>query len=497
MNLSSTQIKDTYGNLLTIGTVAGTPTTGTLQNGAGSDLTSITLNGGAVFNEGGGNFDFRVEGQGDANLLFVDASTARVGIGTNAPNGKLDVQGGTIEFDPGTGADSTRAFNFNIGGENYGKILVPSGSGGAMAFSTGGIGSVSERLRITSTGNVGIGTISPGSKLAISDNGTGLVFINAASGEFNLGLLAGVGSTDAYVYQRANAAMIFGTNNTERLRITGAGNVGIGETTPTSRLHVAAASGAVLKVFGADISNIAVVSGATKGVRIGADSTRGFIEGVDNTGIAQFHPLTLGGSDIRFATSGVSNEKMKITATEMVVNDLQLDYDFRVEGDTDSHLIFADAGNDRVGISTSTPQATLHVDGITCVNDNYWILSANASTAQSNTHTITISFTSQASQWSAYIVEVIYASSHNNTNAAYGGRATYSCATLTSITDVTELEDIGTDVSFAATTSGMDLIITATSTATAGQEPNRIGAVVRITRGNNAESNRPTGITLA
>lgn len=40
------------------------------------------------------DMDFRVEGNGDANLLFTDAGNDKVGIGTNAPNSKLDVVGG-------------------------------------------------------------------------------------------------------------------------------------------------------------------------------------------------------------------------------------------------------------------------------------------------------------------------------------------------------------------------------------------------------------------
>ena len=38
MNLSGTQLKDTYGNLLTIETSAGTPTSGILQNGDGNNV---------------------------------------------------------------------------------------------------------------------------------------------------------------------------------------------------------------------------------------------------------------------------------------------------------------------------------------------------------------------------------------------------------------------------------------------------------------------------
>ena len=43
MNLTNKQIEDTYGNLLTIGTTAGSPQEGTLQNGAGEDITSLTV----------------------------------------------------------------------------------------------------------------------------------------------------------------------------------------------------------------------------------------------------------------------------------------------------------------------------------------------------------------------------------------------------------------------------------------------------------------------
>ena len=43
MNLSNKSIQSTVGNLLTIGSAAGTPTTGTLQNGVGQDITSLTL----------------------------------------------------------------------------------------------------------------------------------------------------------------------------------------------------------------------------------------------------------------------------------------------------------------------------------------------------------------------------------------------------------------------------------------------------------------------
>jgi hypothetical protein len=55
------------------------------STGAVAVSTALTANGGVVFNDAGADVDFRVEGDTDANLLFVDASTDRVGIGTSSP----------------------------------------------------------------------------------------------------------------------------------------------------------------------------------------------------------------------------------------------------------------------------------------------------------------------------------------------------------------------------------------------------------------------------
>ncbi len=46
-----------------------------------------------VFNDGGGDYNFRVESNNDANLLFTDGGTDRIGIGNNSPTSKLDVSG--------------------------------------------------------------------------------------------------------------------------------------------------------------------------------------------------------------------------------------------------------------------------------------------------------------------------------------------------------------------------------------------------------------------
>ena len=53
----------------------------------------MTFNGSGIFNEDGGDYDFRVEGETDEYLLFIDASTNRIGMGTSTPSERLHVEG--------------------------------------------------------------------------------------------------------------------------------------------------------------------------------------------------------------------------------------------------------------------------------------------------------------------------------------------------------------------------------------------------------------------
>jgi hypothetical protein len=61
--------------------------------GATTLSAPLTVNSSAVFNEGSADSDFRVESDGNANMVFVDASTDRVGIGYASPTKTLDVNG--------------------------------------------------------------------------------------------------------------------------------------------------------------------------------------------------------------------------------------------------------------------------------------------------------------------------------------------------------------------------------------------------------------------
>ena len=150
---------------------------------------ALTQDGGAVFNEDSADVDFRVESDGNANMLFVDGGNNRVGIGVADPTTALEIG------ETGGANLSLRRVDANtIIGEELGAIWFKaddpsaSQSGGAIrAFAETGnwssnsyptaitfwndvSGTSTERMRLNSSGNLGIGTNNPSEKLYIENS---------------------------------------------------------------------------------------------------------------------------------------------------------------------------------------------------------------------------------------------------------------------------------------------------------------------------------------
>jgi len=258
--------------------------------------------------------------QGEAAVNVTDK---KVWVG-NAASSPVQILGAGATI-AGTTADFSGVATFSAGSVSAPAITTTGDTNTGMyfpaadtiAFTEGGV----ESMRIDASGQVGIGTSSPSSKLDVvsssdlkiriktttGSNTAGIdIMGNNATVDSNNVILYQGGSSECYLYNRANAEIRFGTNNTERMRITSAGNVGIGDSSPAYKLTV---NGTVYAYS--------------------SSSSATFLS--QNTGGAWF--ANAQGSDYAITESGVG-EWLRVKAT---------------------------TGN--VGIGTSSPYSKLHVVG--------------------------------------------------------------------------------------------------------------------------------------
>jgi hypothetical protein len=113
-------------------------------NGTLTVSGNTSLDGGTfVFNESSADVDFRIEGNGDANLFFSDAGNDRIGIKTASPSTELHVVGGVkatgaIDFDGGgfTFNDSGASVDFRAETNTLANAFFIDGSADKIGFGT-------------------------------------------------------------------------------------------------------------------------------------------------------------------------------------------------------------------------------------------------------------------------------------------------------------------------------------------------------------------------
>jgi hypothetical protein len=235
--------------------------------------------------------EFNTTGSSSAKILTVyntgvnSSSRGEIQIG-NAATATGTFTGGIV-FGSGASTTTSNQIASIYGVTNGDNTTLGQGE---LHFYTASAGSNSERMRIDSSGNVGIGTNSiasggagttnfnvhtPNADTAyfkLSNTGTG----NTTSDGFDL-MVDGAGGS--YVWNRENANMLFATNNTERMRITSAGLVGIGTSLPGNPLTLVYGGGAV----GAQIIGNASYA-QMQVTAAGADTNSYFTFGANGTG---------------------------------------------------------------------------------------------------------------------------------------------------------------------------------------------------------------------
>ena len=190
-------------------------------------------------------------------------SSGNVGIGTDSPNSALEVSGTNAGAEVNglrltnssttTDTSSSIIFNLSTASADSAKIAAirtnsPTSSDTELAFSQLRNGTLTERMRIDSEGNVGIGTNLPASALEVvgriaTSGGSADIQSNlfgAGDGSESNPSIRNIGDSDTGFWFPASNTIGFSTAGSEAMRIDSSGRVGIGTDSPSSVLDISA-----------------------------------------------------------------------------------------------------------------------------------------------------------------------------------------------------------------------------------------------------------------
>ena len=212
---------------------------GYLEYLVSSDQTIL----GSVYTGGGasafGQIYFRQHSSTTSRDAMVIKPDGNIGIGTTSPSYKLDITG------PATSNGVTLRLNDAASLANSRHLLLTRGS---VSGSIGIAGSQTNDplwisrssgydLMVASSGNIGIGTSTPSQLLELKKTSSSVIALLNYNDSVKFNINASSGGA-GYIGMVSNHPLIFVNNDTERVRIDTSGNVGIGTTSPSSKLHV-------------------------------------------------------------------------------------------------------------------------------------------------------------------------------------------------------------------------------------------------------------------
>jgi hypothetical protein len=195
----------------------------------------LQSNGAQTIQTSTGNLTLATGG-GNGNILLTPNGSGNVGIGTTAPWARLSIPfNNSLSF-------GSESFPFSITRSSAGNLVTTFADSYNDATTRidfvmrNGSANQNTALSISGSGNVGIGTSSPSAKLSF-----GISDVIAEIGRIGFDVAS---NQRAYIAANRHTAggqltdLSFGTMATERMRITSDGNVGIGTSAPTNRLHI-------------------------------------------------------------------------------------------------------------------------------------------------------------------------------------------------------------------------------------------------------------------
>jgi len=173
---------------------------------------------------------------GSLTQVLTISSSGSVGIGTTSPTNILTIKNNTaatngIDFQNYSTSGVLGQFIYNQADDTFSIINTSAYAAGGIVFRT----STTEKVRILTNGNVGIGTASPAKKLDVYESSTASVAQYIRNTTIN-GLLLISGTSEFQVGTETNHPFTIITNNQERLRVTANGLSFNGDTAAANAL---------------------------------------------------------------------------------------------------------------------------------------------------------------------------------------------------------------------------------------------------------------------
>ena len=409
----------------------------------------------------------------DATPFVID-SGGIIGIGTSSPNSitALEIQkSDATAYTPAANSDAsiwignsnTTNGTFSVinlgtfsstgllrGSSEIAGIHEDHTSGsvdGELAFITRNADTMTEVMRLTNDGLVGIGTTTPGitgagttlagrslhtvssnnaARLTVEGNTLAVIDLIDSGASANARWFQILADSDALTFRSHNDS---GSTRNTVVTMTGAGNVGIGTTTPGYKLSISGTGGDQIELYG---------TGGAKSWRIGSgnNTTQNF--SIIETGSAERFTIAAGGNvgigtsspaemleiwgDIKFgATGNVTREliweRSGAERSKLYVNSGN---DFVIQMNAIDR-VFVDINTGNVGIGNNTPSEKLNVEGTVAAQ----VFTATSSTATSTFYSADLAATTgSANRWGLLFGGGNYGSITADPNSSAGLRIT-------------------------------------------------------------------------
>lgn len=335
---------------------------------------------------------------GGTSRVIIDDS-GNVGIGTSSPSETLTISGTTQDVARIKTSAVNAKLYFEASATTSNNYIQCTGDE-LLAVVNGG-----ERLRIDSSGNVGIGTSDPSQLLEIASTAPNIRFTDTVDGHAEIdGNAASLKFNADKGNEKANSTITFAVDNSEKVRITSGGDVGIGISNPSSLLRTQGSKdhvGTTPNSSSYDVNFVSNNAGLGIGSSNGIPSIQGYGSGTafnialcpnaGNVGIGTTNPqakLDVNGKaivgdiptrvnensyDLQVQSAGNAELKLQAGATStsylafgttsnalatgFAVNNN--DGDLRINTGNTERMRIDSSG--RVGIGTSSPASLLHI----------------------------------------------------------------------------------------------------------------------------------------